>query len=151
MREIKFRAWDKVLRVMVYDFRMSSKGKAIIPDTDFGNDNILENLILLQFTGLKDKNGKEIFEGDIILFPDTDTESVDVGIGVPMPIAQTPVKSFSKVIFHEGSFCMDCYERNETLGKGIKTFDYVINDYGFGLDELEVIGNIYENPGLLKD
>ena len=52
MREIKFRAWDKDL------LKMYSKW-TVIPDDDRSH-------ILMQYTGLKDKNGVEIYEGDIL-------------------------------------------------------------------------------------
>jgi len=52
MREIKFRAWDKDLHKMYNKW-------TVIPDDDRSH-------ILMQYTGLKDKNGKEIYEGDIV-------------------------------------------------------------------------------------
>src|SRR3990167_6226431 len=54
MRDIRFRAWDEQDKEMIQSF---------LPD--WGNIN-QERYLLLQFTGLKDKNGKEIYEGDII-------------------------------------------------------------------------------------
>lgn len=68
MKEIKFRVYDKrnwtnkmkYSKMEVYDDMVAFR---------FGHfDGELEDLILMQYTGLKDKNGKEIYEGDIVLY-----------------------------------------------------------------------------------
>lgn len=59
MREIKFRAWDKEKKIM---FNWSFTEQGLYPQDFFNNDNYQ----VMQYTGVNDKNGKEIYEGDIV-------------------------------------------------------------------------------------
>ena len=144
MREIKFRVYlDKMYyqnEYVEYDtnlagidflnktvtFAAYTDGEEvdILQKYSFDENNILyeKNLKIMQYTGLKDKNNKEIYEGDILLDGNN--------------------KKTYKVIFENGSFRAE--------------FEGDFEEYSFDLIDVvaqgcEVVGNIYENPELIKE
>jgi len=125
MREIKFRAWDKHMNKMADKeyFQITFNG-ILIDGTPSTNQ---EDYVVMQYTGLKDKNGKEIYEGDIAM--------VDLRPTLPwcMP---------SVIEFAHGRFR---YNQDHIR---IPLADVEIMSI---TSEHEVIGNIYENPELLED
>lgn len=123
MRDIKFRAWDKISLVMTTVDMLRLIGNQTYQQYGLlfkGQDYLRmpEEIELMQYTGLKDKNGKEIYEGDVIR-----------------------VNVENKYIeFHNGSW-VHVNPKDVVDSSFLNFFDW--HNY-------EVIGNIYENPVLLK-
>lgn len=118
-REIKFRAWEPEYKCMYFNHSVNFgvDGRVFFLERNAQWNEIKEGqLILMQFTGLKDKVGKEIFEGDIV---------------------STGDKTMS-VSFDGGCYRTKYNQSNYRL-------------YGWKDEILEVVGNIYEHPELLKE
>jgi len=118
-REVKFRAWDKKKMYNVLDMNYFPEGYGISIDDLIGDrrEFLPEEIILMQYTGLKDKNGVEIYEGDMFR-PDSLVKP-----------------EYLEVKYNEDCACFEPFGNSEyasvpNLGK--------------------VIGNIYENPELIK-
>ena len=124
-RDIKFRAWYKKSKVIIpWDLISESRTLAILVNNH--NRNI-SNCVLMQYTGMKDKNGKDIYEGDI----------VECWFGYDRTFK-------AKIIFQDG-----CFEIQEPQDKnGVILRDYL--KYFTCNNAVSVIGNIYENPNILE-
>ena len=136
MREIKFRAWDKIEKQMCpvtrvifrqptgYDFinvRIKWNGKIIDQGGFIGKDN---TYILMQYIGAKDKNGVEIYEGDII-------RHQSGKYGTDFEIKWSPILcGFTAMQIESG-------HPSPQLNQGTMSY-------------FEVVGNIYENPELVE-
>lgn len=122
MRDIKFRAWDKDAKEMLSHEQINQLDKdGIVHLMDIIKPNNNDGITIMQFTGLHDKNGKEIYEGDIIKW----------GQIVRM------------VVFKDGSF-----RTVKSNGSNSKTSGN-LHSRKIHFFKMEVIGNIYEHPELL--
>jgi len=127
MREIKFRAWDKKEKKFYNDSGYNpdllingTKGCVFVP-ADM--NDIQDRWDLNQYTGLKDKNGKEIYEGDILE-------------------CFNPFEMKSKI--SEIKWCEEYAALMNIIGNdALSLYHFISEDY-------EIIGNIYETPEILK-
>lgn len=110
MREIKFRAWHYDAVEMLHED---------LPGDVFRWKNEGQPIVIEQFTGLQDKNSKEIYEGDIVRLGD----------------------ELYEIIYEVGDFNVGFRKKSGNL-----------TDIGMEFSrKLEIIGNIHENPNLLKE
>lgn len=126
----RYRAWDKELQTMLdvslIDFK---KGVLVGEHWEFGETNFMsfDEIVLMQSTGLVDKNNKEIFEGDI------------VSVGT----AARVVKKNNLLGFY--------IEEGEKIGYfsdvvDVNCLDFFAKDFG---EEAEIIGNVWEDGDLI--
>ena len=126
--EQKFRAWTEEGKVMYYDVYPFKDGTLLLSYDEIAFDEVpASDFILMQSTGLKDKNGKEIYEGDIVKFSDCDDDEYT-----------TPV------VWNKDYACFGV----SFSGKYPVSFDY-LEEFYTELKDIEVVGNIWEDGELL--
>lgn len=143
-RQIKFRVWDKVNKIYKLDtgaYFIRQDGilelqKATMGGRDYNGKDcytslsypLYDNYIVQQFTGLKDKNGKEIYEGDIV-------KDLD--------------KEFGVIEFNNGSFILNTKNRIIPFWS-VFVQDNMVYPRQINTNTLEIFGNIFENSELLE-
>ena len=133
-REIKFRLWSKIGKIFIetnnpnLEFVINNNGYLYSIENFYGEIYILPQMDIevLQFTGLQDRNGKEIYEGDILKY----NFPYDGRLKYVSPV---------KFLETEASFGIKDRYENE-----IPLYRIAANNY------FEIAGNIYENPELLE-
>ena len=130
MREIKFRAWlkedKKMVNVETMDF--TDKSMQYLKRSEIINAYILrresdDDVELMQYTGVKDKNGKEIYEGDILFFRDENMKYIVVQQDAAFIIKSIEIRKYSEKMCWLDDTEICC----------------------------EIVGNIYENKKLLEE
>jgi uncharacterized phage protein (TIGR01671 family) len=142
-KEIKFRAWDKGNNQMIYS----------LPIGTLCSGELLkrwDDEHLMQYTGLKDSKGKEIYEGDIVRVfgqfevPCSDKKDFDI----------LPYEHIGTIVFENAGFMF----KNHLTDKQLLEIQIAFDDNTMDTDitstidlflGVEILGNIYENPGLL--
>jgi len=144
MREIKFRAWDNSDKIMYKDIQLGIRfdDGSVYHFEDFfmPPQGDYHDWVLMQFTGLQDKNGVDIYEGDIVKIH-----------YVGSPVVGS-VEFYQKHDYEDGKWAL------RTAGWILADFKRKTGKeacemgWHFSIEELrEVIGNIYQNPELLTD
>jgi len=140
MREIKFRAWDNVNKIMFPN---------VFDHPDFLLEDMMEQpkiFFIMQYTGLKDKNGKEVYEGDIIKNEWVNCNGDDIGQIWEVKFGEHMTSSD-----YYASSAYGWYADNHDVIDGTNCLHNLPTSSSMSGKSggIVILGNIYENPELL--
>ena len=139
-RKIKFKVWDKENKKMIYNPEVKNLDLSFTKINLVFRDNEWE---YLQFTGLKDEDGKEIYEGDIVRMYLGDGTIIEDGV-IKFGLKQA---FYIKYFGDSGQYCYMQEKGSGSFSDNLENLN-IYNE--IDCDDLKIIGNKYENPELLK-
>ena len=140
MREIKFRAYDKHLKVIRDVAYIDFYNKEIMYwiDDEQTTDIVrgYGEVELMQYIGMKDTEDREIYEGDIVKYITKKNLEIE--------------ESITEVVFENCSFCLNFKNKYVVGGRYAMAIFNLRDEFTNSEVEFEIIGNIYENPELVE-
>jgi len=148
----KFRVWDEVIGQMFYDVGITPDGVPYrVSERRF---DYYPPEFLMQYSGLKDKNGTLIYDGDIIRYvkPGEYIPTRDSGGGIIDYNYVEPEKKILYVEYFAATFATKDIKKSKTSDQFYSPLDWFIENEPIDvIKNVEVIGNIYETPDLKEE